>query len=97
MDRDEDFPHLGEFRVGEDKADIAGHLWLDAGIEVLWVVDEEIFKDFSHQGVFTHENLGSAAHLLAGLIHLLGSDVINLHNEHLRVSCEKCLQIEVTS
>ena len=58
---------------------------------MLWVVDKEILKDLSHQGVLAHEDLGSATHLFAGLIHLLGADVVNLHDEHFRVSPEKSL------
>ena len=86
-----DVRYLWEVRVGEDKSDIASHFVLNVGVEVLWVVDEKVFEDLSHQSVLAHENFGNTSHLLAGLVHLLGADVINLHDEHLVVGVQQSL------
>ena len=63
----------------------------DVGIEVLWVVDEEILEDLSHQSVLAHEDLSNTTHLFAGLIHLLRADVVDLHNEHLIIGVQQSL------
>ena len=83
--------HLWEVGVCENEADIASHLVFDVSVEVLWVVDEEIFEDLSHQGVLAHENFSNTSHLFAGLIHLLGADVVNLNDEHLVVGVQQSL------
>ena len=83
--------HLGKIGVGEDESYVSGHLGLDGGVEVLWVIDKEVLEDLSHQSVLAHEDLSSTTHLFAGLIHLLGADVVDLHDEHFRVSPEKSL------
>jgi hypothetical protein len=63
----------------------------DVGVEVLWVVDEEILEDLSHQSVLAHEDFSNTTHLFAGLIHLLRADVVDFHNEHLVVGVQQSL------
>jgi hypothetical protein len=87
----EDLRYLWEVGVRENEADIARHLVFDVGVEVLWVIDEEILEDLSHQSVLAHEDFSNTTHLFAGLIHLLRADVVDLHNEHLVIGVQQSL------
>ena len=58
---------------------------------MLWVVDEEVLEDLSHQGILAHENLSSSTHLFAGLVHLLRANIVDFDDEHFRVGPEKSL------
>ena len=53
-----------------------------------WVLLHEVLEHLSHKSVLAHEDLSLASHTSASLVHLLGSHVIHLHNEHLGVGAD---------
>jgi hypothetical protein len=82
---------LAQLGVGEHKADVA-LAQLNQGTDgVLGVGLQERSEDLAHEGVLAHQNLSSATHLHAGVLHLLGADVVNLDDEHLGVLAEQTL------
>jgi len=79
---------LGKIEVGEDKANVAGHLLGQSGVEVTRVRLQEASEDLAHEGVLAHQDLGLATHLLSGDVHLLGADVVHIYNKDLAVGVQ---------
>lgn len=68
-----------QVRVGEDETDVAadrGHKLLVVGVLGLEDTDGT-----TNHGVLAHKDLGITTESLTDLVHLVGTDIVNVHNE----------------
>jgi len=86
-----------EVFVGEDEPGVAAHAGIKLGEVVTRVSLDEISQYLAHHGVLTHEDLGLSTHLQTSLIHLVRTDVVNVHDEHLGVSGKNFLHAREVS
>jgi hypothetical protein len=76
---DDDVTDFLEVSRGEDESDVT----TDVGKETfkVGVVGEDETDSATNEGVLSHEDLSLAAESLTNLVHLVGSDIVDVDNE----------------
>ena len=80
---------LTKVAVGENHTDISVDLLIDGSDGVAGVGLHEVLQHLTDKGVLSHKDLSLTTHLEAGIVHLLGTDIVDLHEEHLGVGAQQ--------
>jgi len=73
---------IAKVLVGEDEGDVAFQLISESEQRLVLVFLAKLLDHKAHHCVLADEHLGLATHGHTHLVHLVGSDVVELHNEH---------------